>query len=237
MTDKAYIVANKEQELDILKKFEGDGIYWNAGEYPTDFIPSEEYDLKFFKFPYALVKNKSVYWPSIDKLNESVYWSSIDKLKDTEIVYDGRKEENMYKVTQDFMKELIKWRDDMNLDTKSDFIDTFVDGQAIQKMPGLVGAWWTDSYDSIENNNRLIAIIKWLNGEDVFEVEVPQKFVVRSERADGDGNYKYVKIFNHVALASYFDYATKFDTREEAQEWANSHQVVVEIDADGSEVE
>ena len=92
MTDKAYIVANKEQELDILKKFERQGIYWNAGEYPTDFIPSEKYDLKYVKFPYALVKNESVYWPSIDKLNESIYWSSIDKLKDTEIVYDGREE-------------------------------------------------------------------------------------------------------------------------------------------------
>ena len=104
MTNKAYIAANKEQELDILKKFERQGIYWNAGEYPTDFIPSEKYDLKYVKFPYALVKNENVYWPSIDKLNESVYWSSIDKLnesvywssidklKDTEIVYDGREE-------------------------------------------------------------------------------------------------------------------------------------------------
>lgn len=31
--------------------------------------------------------------------------------------------------------------------------------------------------------------------------------------------------------------ATKFDTREEAQEWDNSHQVVVEIDEEGNEVE
>lgn len=29
----------------------------------------------------------------------------------------------------------------------------------------------------------------------------------------------------------------EFDTREEAQEWANSHQVVVEIDAEGNKVE
>lgn len=29
----------------------------------------------------------------------------------------------------------------------------------------------------------------------------------------------------------------ELDTREEAQEWANSHQVVVEIDVEGNEAE
>lgn len=141
----------------------------------------------------------------------------------------------MYKVTQEFMNELIKWRDEMNLNAKNEDFGSFINGNDIQDVPDVVYIWWRRIENSIERNNRLIAIIQWLNGENVFEV--PQKFVVRSERADGDGNYKYVKIFNHVALASYFDYATKFDTREEAQEWANSHQVVVEIDADGNEVE
>lgn len=226
MTNKAYIVANKEQEIDILSKLEQDGIYWNAGEYPTDFIPSEEYDLKFVKFPYVLVEDKSI------------YWLSIDKLKDIEIVYDGRKEEKMYKVTQEFMNELIEWRDDMNLDTKSEFIDTFVDGQDIQRMPGLVDAWWTDSYDSIENNNRLIAIIQWLNGADVFEVEAPHKFVVRSDKYNYIGDYTYVAIRNCMTTTTrILSSATKFDTREEAQEWANSHQVVIEIDEEGTEVE
>lgn len=143
----------------------------------------------------------------------------------------------MYKVTQEFMDELIKWRDYWNLDTKTGMVYAFVDGYNIQNICGVVDDWLAGDSNPVERNNRLISIIQWLNGEDVFEVEEPHKFVVRSERADGDGNYKYVKIFNHVALASYFDYATKFDTREEAQEWANSHQVVVEIDADGNEVE
>ena len=225
MTDKAYIVANKEQEIDILSKLELDGIYWNAGEYPTDFIPSEKYDLKFFKFPYALVKNNSI------------YWSSIDKLKDTEIVYDGRKEEKMYKVTQEFMNELTTWRDDNDLYAKSGAIDAFVDDRNIQNIPEVIGVWWTDSDNPTENNNRLIAIIQWLNGEDVFEVEEPHKFMVRSEHTKSDGDYSYVKVFNSIASPSYFNYATKFDTREEAQEWANSHQVVVEIDGEGNEVE
>lgn len=221
MTDKAYIVANKEQELDILKKFKGDGIYWNAGEYATDFIPSEEYDLKFFKFPYALVKNNSV------------YWSSIDKLKDPEIVYDGRKEEKMYKVTQEFMNELIEWRDKKCLDaTRGYYLDN------LDKIPYVVKAWWLYDNTSMERNNRLIAIIQWLNGEDVFEVEEPHKFVVRSDKSDRDGDYTYVLVERGMNATAYLSsYATNFDTREEAQEWANSHQVVIEIDEYGNEVE
>lgn len=30
--DKAYIVTNKKQELDILKKFEDKGLFWIGGE-------------------------------------------------------------------------------------------------------------------------------------------------------------------------------------------------------------
>mgnify|MGYP001129725391 CR=1 FL=1 len=44
--------------------------------------------------------------------------------------------------------------------------------------------------------------------------------------------------FSEHALATYrcdLNCATKFDTREEAQEWANCHQVVVEIDEGGNE--
>ena len=48
----------------------------------------------------------------------------------------------------------------------------------------------------------------------------------------------YVQVVDGLSDASYLtsDF-TRFDTREEAQEWANSHQVVVEIDEEGNEVE
>ena len=142
----------------------------------------------------------------------------------------------MYKVTQEFMNELVKWRDDKNLDAKKEFIDTFVDGHNIQNIPDVISDWWTEPANPIENNERLIAIIQWLNGEDVFEVEAPYKFVVRS--TDKDGDYWYVTTESGMAQYVYFlPCATKFDTREEAQEWANSHQVVVEIDEEGNEVE
>ena len=223
MTDKAYIVANKEQELDILSKLELDGIYWNAGEYPTDFIPSEEYDLKFVKFPYVLVEDKSI------------YWLSIDKLKDIEIVYDGRKEVKMtkkYKVTQEFMNELIEWK---QANFNDDFM--FLNGDTIADFSDVINNWWYSYLNDQERNNRLIAIIQWLNGEDVFEVEGPHKYIVRSNKNDDDGEYTYVFVESGMPFTSYYFYsATKFDTREEAQEWANSHQVVIEIDAEGNEV-
>lgn len=226
MTGKAYIVANKEQEIDILSKLELDGIYWNAGEYPTDFIPGEEYDLKFVKFPYALVEDKSI------------YWLSIDKLKDIEIVYDGRKDVKMYKVTQEFMNALFEWRDKYSLDATRGYGLSYMLPSDLAELPHVVVRWWEADKNPMERNNRLIAIIKWLNGEDVFEVEEPHKFVVRSEISNADGDYVYVLGEYAVTDTVYsLNDATKFDTREAAQEWANSHQAVVEIDAEGNEVE
>ena len=144
-----------------------------------------------------------------------------------------------YKVTQEFMNKLIEWRDKNDLDAKTGSVYEFVVGDNIQNIPYVIGIWWTDQDNPIENNNRLIAIIKWLNGEEVFEVEETHKFVVRSEHTDRDGDYIYVGV-NYEILATYscdLNCATKFYTREEAQEWANSHQVVVEIDEEGNEVE
>lgn len=71
----------------------------------------------------------------------------------------------------------------------------------------------------------------------MFEVEEPHKFIVRSDVTDEDGEYWYVNMHRDMSSVWYqFGNATRFNTREEAQEWANSHQVVVEIDADGNEV-
>ena len=143
-----------------------------------------------------------------------------------------------YKVTREFMNELIKWRDDEDIDATSGKNYNYIDDNDLDELPAVVDGWWVDNQDPIERNNRLIAIIKWLNGEDVFEVEKPHKFVVRSDKVDRDGDYMYVQVVDGLSESSYLtsDF-TKFDTREEAQEWANSHQVVVEIDAEGNEVE
>lgn len=226
MADKAYIVANKQQELDVLKKFEQKGLVWVTGKYPTTFVPSANFIISVKGFPYALIEG------------EGVSWLFVTQLTDETIVFDGRKEGKMYKVTQEFMHEFIEWRDDMNLNAKDKDFNAFVNGNDIQNVPDVVYIWWRRIENPIERNKRLIAIIQWLNGEDVFEVEAPHKFVVRSEQNDDDGEYTYVFVESGMPFISYyFPSATKFDTREEAQEWANSHQVVVEIDAEGNEVE
>lgn len=81
MVDKAYIVANEEQELDVLNKFEEKGLLWANGETPTDWITSETDLFNYFaSFPYALIDEGVVYWRNMNELNG------------IEIVYDGRKE-------------------------------------------------------------------------------------------------------------------------------------------------
>ena len=218
MTDKAYIVANKEQELEVLNEFKENKFVWIGGELPTEWVTSEE-DL-FVSFPYML----------IEKGDGKIYWAAMDQLEDETVVYDGRNEEKMYKVTQEFMNELIKWR----------YADwrTPLTVQDLAYLPVIISSWCFENESPIEDSNRLIAIIQWLNREDVFEVEAPHKFVVRSDKKDHDGCYAYVAVENDMTTAAYtFVNATKFDTLEEAQEWANSHQVVIEIDEDGNEVE
>ena len=91
-----------------------------------------------------------------------------------------------YKVTQNFINELKEWRDDFELDAQTGWPEMFVDGDSIRNFPEVVEYWWDDHDNPIECNNRLISIIQWLNGEDVFEVEQPHKFVVRSAKTDYD---------------------------------------------------
>lgn len=228
MTDKAYIVANEKQEFEVLDKFERKGLVWITGENPTNFVLSEGAGFNYFpSFPYVLNEGKDI------------SWLSISQLKDEEIIYDGRKEQKMYKVTQEFMNEFIEWRDINNLDAlQGNWKNTFRPAD-FKFLPDVVSRWRVEDENPIERNNRLIAIISCLNGEDVFEVEVPHKFIVRSDKSDNDGDYVYVQVKNGTAVRYryYVSGATKFDTREEAQEWANSHQVVVEIDEEGNEVE
>ena len=232
MTDKAYIVANNKQELDVLNKFEEKGLLWRVGRNATDFVPSEDGIFnKIASFPYVLIEKNFI------------IWSPIEKLEDETIVYDGRKEDEevdtRYKVTQKFMEELNRWRDAEHIKPTSAKVNSYVSQTNLIDLPAIVENWWVwGSKNPMENNNRLIAIIQWLNGEDVFEVDKPHKFVVRSDKFDHDGDYTYVLVENNMTTTAYtVPSATKFDTREEAQEWANSHQVVVEVDADGNEVE
>lgn len=220
--DKAYIVTNEQQEREVLNDLERQGIKWvSGGEKPTEFTP------KPIQFPYGLFTDDE----------GQLKWGNMRSLEDEEIVYDGRKEEHMsekYVVSQEFMNELEEWKNNL---VKYNEPGGFIDIDDLEGLPVVVNAWWGDEVPDEENNNRLIAIIRWVNGEDVFEVEKPKKWVVRSKEPQGsvDGEPLYIWFVDELTLeteteATMPPYIRRFNTKEEAQSWANSHQEVVEVE-------
>lgn len=220
---KHYIVANKKQELEVLGKLEEAGFMWvNSHKLPTEVRISE--------FPYVVIADNNK--------NNAIMWSAREVDFERNVVYDGRKEEKMtkkYKVTQEFIVALIKWQDSKCLDATSGNFLSHVAPEDLDSLPSEVKTWWYSVGNSMERNRRLIAIISWLNGDDsVFKVDKPSKFVIRSEKPNWDGDYWYVLFKEGMAdTTTYLSKASKFDTREEAQEWANSHQVVIEVGSEG----
>ena len=225
MTNKAYIVANEQQEREVLEKLEREGLKWKGfSEEPTQWLPTRDIGYVDITFPYILFGD------------DVVSWCSISELKDNyEIIFDGRKEENMsekYVVSQEFMNSLKDWKKRGNTDVY------FVGSYDLSMLPDYVKRWW--NYPEINNfecNNRLIAIIRWVNGEDVFEVEKPKKWVVRSKDRTEQGSYLYIYLIDSNGVKDVMtgftkDIATKFDTKEEADSWANSHQEVVQVEVE-----
>lgn len=225
MTNKAYIVANKQQEHVVLWNLEREGLTWNYSmKKMTQVIPSHYPNI--VNFPYSL-----------KVFGSSVIWDWVDEVEDYEIVYDGRKEEQMsekYVVSQEFMNELEEWKD--RLPSSGYKHKPFVGWINIKNLPETLLMWWGgDGFTDEENNNRLIAIIRWVNGEDVFEVKKPKnpkKWVVRSKKTDS--TYCYAQLLsenNNTLFMGYsFANATRFDTKEEAESWANTHQEVIEVE-------
>ena len=226
---RIYIVANKEQELAVLGSLEKEGFKWMDNDRPQEWLPSKEILSEFgFSFPYTIVAYK----------DKTITWSYSLEYPKGSAVFDGRKEEKMtevkkYKVTKEFMDKLIEWRGTKTLDATSGDRYSYVGASDLDALPKVVKRWWLEDKNPMERNNRLTAIISWLNGDEVFEVEKP-KFIVRSDKTDSYGDYTYVVVKGGTTATSYFlSNATKFSTREEAQEWANSHQVVIEVGSEG----
>ena len=219
MTDKAYIVVDEQQEWEVLEKLEKDGFMWtDHANKPTELVPSIEVSKQF---PYAIVIDRGI------SLKLSNYFEHY------EIVFDGRKEEHMsekYVVSQVFMNELKGWKHDLILEDAF-----FVNQEAINNMPKIIKNWWVDDDVTIgESNKRLISIIRYMSGANDFEVEKPKKWVVRSKECNEQGSYLYIYLIDSNGIKDFMtgwtkDIATKFDTKEEAQSWANAHQEVVEV--------
>lgn len=220
-----YIVANKGQELDVLGELEKEGFVWvNTHSRPTSLLVSES---DFVEFPYVIIA---------DSRRMTIEWSTVEAEFNGDVFFDGREELNMkkYKVTKKFMDKLVAWRDKFVLKPDLTYRSSFVSGRDISDFPYVVDDWWIEDKNPIERNNRLIAIISWLNGKDVFEVEEPNKFVIRSEKPNWDGDYWFVRFKEGMDdTTTHLSKASKFDTYEEAKEWANSHQVVVGVGSEG----
>ena len=136
-----------------------------------------------------------------------------------------------YVVSQVFMNELKDWKHDLILEDAF-----FVNQEAINNMPKIIKNWWVDDDVTIgESNKRIISIVRYMSGANDFEVEKPKKWVVRSKECNEQGNYLYVYLIDSNGvkdvMTGWTKYiATKFDTKEEAESWANAHQEVVEVD-------
>ncbi|MFL2020507.1 hypothetical protein [Weissella hellenica] len=222
MKNKAYIVVNEQQEHEVLEQLEREGYVWRG----LNTKPTEQ--PRLIDEPITIFARDDKRLTFDYKVNEAYF-------ADFEIDFDGRKEEKMsekYVVSQEFMEELKEWKD--TLTSNDDEYKPLVSLVNIKNLPETVYMWLGDDVPDKENNNRLIAIIRWVNGEDVFEVEKPKKWVVRSKDSSKAGRNLYVVLDVGHGIKTSINYwgksnATKFDTKEEAESWANSHQEVVEV--------
>ena len=135
------------------------------------------------------------------------------------------------KISKEVYDELVEWRDNHELQT------TFISGSDLFHFPNKIVGWLKDTNTLFDNRNRLIAIIRWVNGEDVFEIEKPKKWVVRSKDRTEQGSYLYIYLIDSNGVKDFMtgwtkDIATKFNTKEEAQSWANAHQEVVQVEVE-----
>ncbi|AWF95119.1 hypothetical protein [Weissella cibaria] len=147
-----------------------------------------------------------------------------------------------YKITKKMLGYLEIWKANNHLDATTREPTHFVNGQDLTELPFSVRSWKNDPINPIERNERMIAIIQWLDGKNVFEVEKPNAFVVRSKKTDFDDEYRYLelrKIFgmeipNYSMIGS--NYAEMFETRMDAELWTTNGYEVVELDGDSKEV-
>ena len=131
------------------------------------------------------------------------------------------------KISKEVYDALVDWRNE--IESSNTIYSEDINGLA---SPYVVRRWWIgDDDEGTYANNRLIAIIRWVNGEDVFEVENPKKWVVRSKKiVAGSETFISVNQVDDTMTTAFSKLsATKFDTKEEAESWANAHQEVVEV--------
>lgn len=128
-----------------------------------------------------------------------------------------------YSIRQSIMYDLKNWRDDRRIYAEYGAVLGWED---FQNEPERVQNWRLNTGSAIEANNRLIAIINWLNGEDVFAVDVPS-YIVRKK---GVRKYVNVEVEGGFELVNDKRNATVFYRLEDAKEYENAIFEVVEVD-------
>ena len=206
-----YFVANASDEADALYELEQQGFKWGAGENPTALVISRI--MGEHVFPYTI---------SIDK-DKKIYWSSED---DT-----GTEEMEKYIITPALMQDLKVWQDERHIYAENNQTVSLED---FKVLPTRIREWQLNTGSAFEANNRFIAIIKWLNGEDVFEIDNKRKFGVRSVDRNNDHAWFKINYYDNGTLIPSYDndlsYATLFDTSDQAAFWTTSGYKVVEVD-------
>lgn len=130
---------------------------------------------------------------------------------------------NRYSIRQSIMYDLKNWKEEQHIDVDNDAVVSWED---FQNEPGRVQNWRLNTGSAVEANNRLIAIIKWLNGEDVFIVDKPSYVV----RVKGDNGYLDVEDYQPFSIVSDKRNATVFYRLEDAKEYENAIFEAVELD-------
>ena len=138
-----------------------------------------------------------------------------------------------YEVSQELMNDINEWRDSVH------WLVLGTDLNVSQSSN--IYSWWFDK-GVRETNNRLIALIRYVNHEDVFEVEKPKKWIVRSKHQlnrqflgmiDWRGDEPKQTMYAYeIALTRREDEAFKFNSKEEAEKWANPLMEAVEVEDD-----
>lgn len=204
---KVYIVANEQQEHNILKKLERKGLVWVAGgEKPTEWKPVKEGTL--CSLPYALV------------VSSYVSWFNISQLTDEEIVYDGRTAQDHINVPNEIVRDIKKYVDEHK---------SFTYLYDFSIYPRSVRNW-------VQRNTpeRIKFLVDYIEGN--ITLITTEQYVLRSIDPDENDDYSYLQLgvqstsVPDITIAQIkLEEATHFETREEANEFLIAGMEIVEV--------
>lgn len=205
---KVYIVANEQQEREVLEKLEREGLVWiGAGEKPTEWKPVKEGAL--CSLPYALV------------VSSYVAWLSLSQLEDEEIVYDGRTELEPIKVSKETMEDIKQFVGHHKNEFQFLYDFTFY--------PVTVTKWLKE-----KPAERVKLLVDYIEGN--ITLTTTEQYVLRSIDPDENGDYSYLRLgpqstsVPDIEVAQIkLEEATHFETREEATEFLIAGMEIAEV--------